>query len=1032
MVRFVNSCIELYTAASDPEPILSLLWILFRGIGGGKFETLYRELFSTIQVLIPSLLDLAKKTSLRCRNLCVELSLIVPARLSTLLPFMHYLVQIVSLALSGSSESLMKLGLRTLDFWLDSLSLEFLLPILRPHSANILQALFRRMNSSANDPLAMLSVRVIGKLGGFNRENLFELSTFGYSQDGDGISVSFHFREELELDPIDFPLDRVLATLTRIARREKVSDKILVSSLRLYQCIISLLIPKDSEIVSNPFLTSKSIETQSTQGENEFQMIRRRAEKSSFQRVFCNVVRNCILLCTFPATETESRQFLSGLIKLYVFSALSSAQDDDCKFMGDKIIPSAISSTLCSESSEERKVAEDLLIEFLSVLNSLGRPDLFLTPVMRVFVEEFVHKCHCRTENERYAGACGIFHIILRSPAQAIRSWQGDLVRAILLISDEAQWETSSSGKYSKRVMDILIRMSVGAPQTDPYFATVSGLKSDSESAIQVDEFLLVLIQNLAHPISGVRSFASESIGALSKLNCASLPSILSKCSDRVLSPLFSSGFAALPIASRIGYISALTTFLKYGDAVIPISQLIMKLAADAIGDMIEVEPRSASLSGEKKDAMAVKLYVENLKFVSALLHSNSLLQREQDWEKLREEFVKGLFKSFSRPEEEIIEQAKICLERQPRPLPKELLRECLRPYLTSLGDQRRLTLPVLKQLSTLLGLLNKYFNQALGDRLLQHFESFVDTLLKSLEEQCPLGSGSELDTKTTVIRFNEHVRILLAVVDLFHLLPSVSDFIIPKLVHGVVSLETSRFDLASYSCSLSGGTENPFRISLFKFLSKQPTDSLKLFLSPASLGNVHLSKLFMAFLDSPMGQGAALYLVENPALIINACFDVTLSHADFHGQTSEELKAELELQGVKIIHILSRFGVKTIVSGRNIIAKLLSVYEFRFASGSSSLHEETMSLELIDERLILIKLFLIYLEQNSPEISVMWSCLHCLTLSSVTCFAFVDTFLRSLPEKLSFENLVLGLNAIRDKFSDVSSCYCSPHLRSA
>ena len=61
----------------------------------------------------------------------LELCLTLPARLSSLLPYLHMLMRPVLHALRASQE-LVSLALRTLEFWIDHLHPGFLAPLLSP------------------------------------------------------------------------------------------------------------------------------------------------------------------------------------------------------------------------------------------------------------------------------------------------------------------------------------------------------------------------------------------------------------------------------------------------------------------------------------------------------------------------------------------------------------------------------------------------------------------------------------------------------------------------------------------------------------------------------------------------------------------------------------------------------------------------------------------------------------------------------------------------------------------------------------
>ncbi len=57
--------------------------------------------------------------------------------------------------------------------------------------------------------------------------------------------------------------------------------------------------------------------------------------------------------------------------------------------------------------------------------------------------------------------------------------------------------------------------------------------------------------------------------------------------------------------------------------------------------------------------------------------------------------------------------------------LSKELIQSCIRPILLNLREHTKLSLPLLRGLSRLLGLLSSWFNKTLGEKLLEHLYKF-------------------------------------------------------------------------------------------------------------------------------------------------------------------------------------------------------------------------------------------------------------------------------------------------------------------
>ena len=71
-------------------------------------------------------------------------------------------------ALHSSSEQLVSLGLRTLEFWIDNLQPDFLEPLMSQVQPELMIAIWKHLRPSPYmyGPVAL---RILGKLGGRNR-----------------------------------------------------------------------------------------------------------------------------------------------------------------------------------------------------------------------------------------------------------------------------------------------------------------------------------------------------------------------------------------------------------------------------------------------------------------------------------------------------------------------------------------------------------------------------------------------------------------------------------------------------------------------------------------------------------------------------------------------------------------------------------------------------------------------------------------------------------------------------------------------
>ena len=111
-------------------------------------------------------------------DMLVELCLLIPAPLSSLLQHLSLLLQPVILALRSRDE-LAHLGLRTLELWIDSLNPDYLYPIMstQPSLSELVRSLCDLLRPDASTHRG-LALRLLGKLGGRNRWFLNESELF--------------------------------------------------------------------------------------------------------------------------------------------------------------------------------------------------------------------------------------------------------------------------------------------------------------------------------------------------------------------------------------------------------------------------------------------------------------------------------------------------------------------------------------------------------------------------------------------------------------------------------------------------------------------------------------------------------------------------------------------------------------------------------------------------------------------------------------------------------------------------------------
>jgi transformation/transcription domain-associated protein len=212
--KVVGNAIEFSVKAMKPRYYFTLLRALFRSIGGGKFELLYKEFLPLLPDLLQRLMYLPFRGPSDLREICIELCLTVPARLSSLLGFIPVLMHAVLLALKARDDNVVKLGLRTLEFWVDNLNPDYLYPHMKPSLNTLMRNLCLLLKPSPSQGRTALTV--MGKLGGRNRRFMIEECDLAYrDQAMSGLALNAAFLSSstvVELDKNQNHISRAIVT----------------------------------------------------------------------------------------------------------------------------------------------------------------------------------------------------------------------------------------------------------------------------------------------------------------------------------------------------------------------------------------------------------------------------------------------------------------------------------------------------------------------------------------------------------------------------------------------------------------------------------------------------------------------------------------------------------------------------------------------------------------------------------------------------------------------------------------------------
>ena len=216
VVPLVEACLKAMKEVDDPSAYVRLLRYLFRALAQAKFDLLYREVVPVLQPTLDALLALLHGPDTHeLGDTVVELCLTLPARLSSILPHLPRLAHPLLRALKSTSSELQLLGLRTLEFWVDSLNPDFLDPCIAEVESDLMLALWALLKpQQSGAPFGAKALQMLGKLGGRSRSFLREpLELEAKSNPEHGLRLILTFKPETSFL---VPLDRCISLMRTI------------------------------------------------------------------------------------------------------------------------------------------------------------------------------------------------------------------------------------------------------------------------------------------------------------------------------------------------------------------------------------------------------------------------------------------------------------------------------------------------------------------------------------------------------------------------------------------------------------------------------------------------------------------------------------------------------------------------------------------------------------------------------------------------------------------------------------------------
>lgn len=818
---------SLKLATKTDEPILYsyLVKILFRSINGGRFENLYKEVTPILHVLLESLNKLIVNSRRPYeRDIYVELCLNVPVRFSGLVPHINYLTTPLVYALNGNQE-LIGQGLRTFELFVDNLTAEYFDPMIAPVIDDIMAALWKHLEPVPyHHQHSHTAIRILGKLGGRNHKHMKPCNSLKpqseLDQDVKALFTIHGFDGKMPVS-ITPGVESAIKLLEdpRLKVHYRISAyKYLSSILKLF--IDTTPIPEDYGAYVEELIELLKQDELKEYPELEPSDIKDAAKLDRQQKLFSRLLETTFFALSIPELKDESSKLIDNITTHFTLihlgtSIISKIKKDRLFLVNDQegkahisetVFFNALNYALSSYNKEVReKGIETIKSLYATTVTLFGSDeDALYSPLFRTMFYKFTHCCYSEFYNSKLGGVLGLQTMFedLKIPSKWFFKRQFELVRSIFFILRD----TPETAPHEIRLLAKNLVLKILKECS-------SDLTKETILEKPFQTLVGALVYDLASAVPIVREVSQESLKVLSDATGVPIATIMGPCKHLLLTPIFGKPLRALPFPMQIGNIDAITFCLNLDNSFLSFNDELNRLLLEALA-LVDAEDESLAnvhrLNEYRTSRQLVELRVVCIKLLSLALTKPGFSLGSLSEARIR--ILGVFFKALCNNSTEIINAAHLGLKAsldESAKLPKELLQNGLRPMLMKLSDHKKLTVSGLEALARLLELLISYFRVEIGRKLLDHLMAWAQiNTLRSI-------AGQDLKN-------NHTVQIVMAILNIFHLLPAKAYTFMEEIINTLQYLEGH----------LDRHQDSPFRLPVLKFLNRFAENCLEYYLN--------------------------------------------------------------------------------------------------------------------------------------------------------------------------------------------------------
>ncbi|KAJ9663860.1 transcription-associated protein 1 [Neophaeococcomyces mojaviensis] len=877
VTKIVTQCVQLSVIAEKPIHYYILLRSLFRSIGGGRFELLYKEILPLLEMLLETFNHLLQGArDQHDRDLYVELTLTVPARLSHLLPHLSHLMRPLVVAL-GAGPDLVGQGLRTLELCVDNLTADYLDPIMAPIMDDLMTALFEHLKPQPYQHFhSHTTMRILGKLGGRSRKFLNTPPELTYritTDDEPSFDAKLRDTNQERAFPLSPGVELAIKKLNEAQRPSgnKANDlyykqqafQLLSSQLKLFigfdqmpEDFAALLRLQANDLLAKRYDTYASVLSHEDPAKS---MQKQKSQEETLKKL----LKACIVASTITELDVQATELVSNVCRHFTVVELGQALCDagwktkefdvklgECaRHLSTRVLADVLVDCFASDNVAVREAAEQAIYVIRDSARAIFGSDekAARLPFFSHLVYTFCAKCR-EVEWFTKAGAALAIELLITKVdlgQSFLLSKELDLIKALLFVIKDTPSEVPASTRIvAQNTLNFILHRCCKDLNKD----TLTNDKSNLYTLCST------FVTELSHMNPHVRDAAQQAFKIMAEETGAEVHELIMPVRDRLLQPIFNKPLRALPFLTQTGFIDAITYALNLGHDLVPLNDQLHRLMmeslalADADAEILHPKPE------EYNNAELIKnLRVSCLKLLSMAMGLQDFATSQNN---SRARIITVFFKLLYSKSKEIIDAANDGLKEvlaQTNKLPKDLLQNGLRPILMNLQDSKRLTVEGLQGLARLLTLLTNYFKVEIGTRLLEHMKVIAD---EQLLQRVSFG----------LVEQQPQMKIVAAILNVFHLLPPAATTFMGDLTDNVLDLESK----------LRRTTDSPFRNPLILYLNKYPVESWTYFQS--RLSDEKYGRFLGQILADPASAPLRAHLQKETDTLIKTAFEGPVS----------------------------------------------------------------------------------------------------------------------------------------------------------